>query len=110
MHRWETLNHMAYKFGKLDKGHGKLALKILSSIVQRSGLERITHIYCMAAQILTQAKMHSQAMSLLKHLAMTGFSCSAVFSSLLCTISRCDSNPLVFDLLVNAYVKEKKSC
>ncbi|RLN15634.1 presenilin-like protein [Panicum miliaceum] len=36
MKRWETLNHMAYKFGRLDKSDGKLTLKILSSIVERS--------------------------------------------------------------------------
>jgi pentatricopeptide repeat domain-containing protein 1/leucine-rich PPR motif-containing protein len=99
---------MAYKFGKLDKVHGKLALKILGSIVQQSGLVRITHIYCMAAHILVQAQMHSQAMSVLKHLAVEGFSCSAILSSLLRTISRCDSSPMVFELLINAYLKERK--
>uniref|UniRef100_A0ACD5X9I4 Uncharacterized protein n=1 Tax=Avena sativa TaxID=4498 RepID=A0ACD5X9I4_AVESA len=108
MHHWETLNHMAYKFGKLDKCHGKLALKILGSIVQQSGLERIAHIYCMAAHILIQAQMHSQAMTVLKNLAVEAFSCSDIFSSLLRTISRCDSSPMVFDLLINAYLKERK--
>ncbi|KAF0921762.1 hypothetical protein E2562_017025 [Oryza meyeriana var. granulata] len=109
MQRWETLSRMVYKSGKLDKAHGKLALKMLDSIVQRSGLDRITHIYCMAAHILVQAKMPSQAMSVLRHLAMTGFSCSAIFSSLLRTISRCDSTNLFsVDLLLNAYVKEGK--
>ncbi|KAJ1269732.1 hypothetical protein BS78_07G233700 [Paspalum vaginatum] len=109
MKRWETLNHMAYKFGRLDKSDGKLTLKILSSIVERSGLDRITYIYCIAVPILIQAQMHSQAMSVLKHLAMTGFSCTAIFSSLLRTISRFDStNHVVFDILVKAYVKERK--
>ncbi|KAG8062702.1 hypothetical protein GUJ93_ZPchr0003g17305 [Zizania palustris] len=110
MQRWETLSQMAYKSGKLDKAHGKLALKILCSIVQRSGLDRITHIYCMAVHILVQAQMPLQAMSVFRHLAMTGFSCSSIFSSLLRTISRCDStNLFAVDLLVNAYVKEGKA-
>jgi pentatricopeptide repeat domain-containing protein 1/leucine-rich PPR motif-containing protein len=99
---------MAYKFGKLDRVHGKLALKILGSIVQQSGLERITHIYCMTAHILIQAQMHPQAISVLKHLAVGGFSCSAILSALLRTISRCDSSPMAVDLLINAYLKEKK--
>ena len=106
---WETLNHMAYKFGSLGKSDGKLALKILSSIVERSGLDRITYIYCMAVPILIQAQMHSQAMSVLKHLAVTGFSCTAIFTSLLRILSRFDStNHVVFELLVKAYVKERK--
>ncbi|KAG8062728.1 hypothetical protein GUJ93_ZPchr0003g17397 [Zizania palustris] len=110
MQRWETLSQMAYKSGKLDKAHGKLALKILCSIVQRSGFDRITHIYCMAVHILVQAQMPLQAMSVFRHLAMTGFSCSSIFSSLLRTISRCDStNLFAVDLLVNAYVKEGKA-
>ncbi|KAI4997972.1 hypothetical protein ZWY2020_053314 [Hordeum vulgare] len=80
MHHWETLNHMAYKFGKLDKGHGKLALKILGSIVQQSGLGE--SLMFTAWLLISSSKLKSFTSNVsIEASCRGGFSCSAIFSS-----------------------------
>uniref|UniRef100_A0A0A0LFG5 Uncharacterized protein n=1 Tax=Cucumis sativus TaxID=3659 RepID=A0A0A0LFG5_CUCSA len=44
--RWESLNHMNYKFASLRPIHGVLALKFLKWVIKQPGLEpnHLTHI------------------------------------------------------------------